>query len=95
MLKSGNKAELLKAIDTILRGDIYVTEGLNSILHKTSGIHAQFTKREKVIINMIKLNKTNQQIAEALYISIRTVENHISNIYFKTGAENRQDLMAL
>jgi len=44
---------------------------------------------------MIKDKKTNNEIADTLNLSIRTIENHISNIYFKTGTANRDDLIKL
>jgi len=93
--KTGSKADLLRAIDTVLRGEIYITGEHNIKLNKASGTYTKFTKRELEVLNLIKQSKTNQQIAKAMDISIRTVENHISNIYFKTGKENRLELMKL
>jgi len=93
--KTGGKAELLKAIDTILGGKVYVSGELNIKLNENSGLYAKFTKREIDVINLLKQNKTNQQIAKALDISHRTVENYISKIYFKTGFSNREELQGL
>jgi len=93
--KSGNKTELLNAIDAVLRGDIYISGEHSEKVMKSYGIYSKFTKREMEILNLIKLNKSNKQIASALSLSIRTIENHISNIYFKTGTENRQELIKL
>jgi len=93
--KSGSKDDLLNAIDTVLRGEIYLSGVFNTKLIEASGIYTQFTKRELEVLHLIKQNKTNQQIAKAMSISIRTVENHISNIYFKTRTENRFELVKL
>ena len=93
--KTGTRAELLKAIDTVLQGEIFVSGDHNIRLKEISGARGKFTKREMEVLNLIKQNKTNQQIAKTLLLSIRTVENHISNIYFKTGAENRLELIKL
>jgi len=93
--KTGSKADLLCAIDTVLRGEIYITGEHNVKLNEASGTYTKFTKREFQVLDLIKQNKTNQQIAKTLSISIRTVENHISNIYFKTGKDNRLELMKL
>jgi len=93
--KSGSKTELLDAIDTVLRGGVFISSEYSVKLSKSLGTYEQFTKRELEILNLIKQNKSNQEIAKALYISIRTVENHISNIYFKTGCVNRQELEKL
>jgi len=93
--KTGSKAELLKAIDTILRGEVYITSEHAVKLSKSLGAYEQFTKREMEVLNLIKQNKSNQEIAKVLYINVRTVENHISNIYFKTGCVNRHELEKL
>ena len=93
--KTGTKAELLLAIETVLSGKVFVSDIHNIMLQERSSTHAKFTKRENDVLNLVMQNKTNQQIAQLLDINIRTVENHISNIYFKTGAENRVELMKL
>ena len=93
--KSGSNDDLLGAIDVVLRGEIYLAGDHNAKLSEASGVYNQFTKRELEVLHLIKQNKTNQEIAKAMAISIRTVENHISNIYFKTGTENRLDLLKL
>ena len=93
--KTGTKAELLLAIDTILSGKIFVPDRHSIILQERSNTHTKFTKRENDVLNLVMQNNTNQKIAQMLGISVRTVENHISNIYFKTGAVNRLELMKL
>ena len=93
--KTGGKAELLKAIDTILGGKVYVSSEVNIKLDETSRIYAKFTKREMDVINLLKQNKTNKQIANAMSISQRTVENYMSKIYFKTGFSSREEVQGL
>ena len=93
--KTGGRAELLKAIDTILGGKVYISNELNIRLKENSGMYAKFSKREIDVINLLKQNKTNKQIAEALGINVRTVENYISKIYFKTGFESREEVQKL
>ena len=93
--KTGNISDLLNAIDTILRGKRFVTDEYSIKLDESLGSYTQFTKREFEILHQVKQSKTNQQIAKTLSISLRTVENHISNIYFKTGKNNRLELMQL
>jgi len=93
--KTSGQAELLKAINTILKGEVYISSELNIKLNENSNIFAMFTKREIEVINLIKQQKTNKQIGEVLSISQRTVENHISNIYFKTGLSSHEELQKL
>ena len=93
--KTGGKDELLKAIDTILCGKVYVSGEVNIKLNESSSMYAKFSKREIDIINLLKTNKSNKQIAETLSLSQRTVENYISKIYFKTGFSSREELQGL
>jgi DNA-binding NarL/FixJ family response regulator len=49
--------------------------------------------RELQVIELVTRGLTNEQIAEKLEISKRTVDNHISNILTKTGTQNRVALV--
>jgi DNA-binding NarL/FixJ family response regulator len=57
--------------------------------------HAQvlLSERELQVIELVAAGLTNQEIAEQLEISKRTVDNHISNILTKTETENRVALV--
>ena len=51
------------------------------------------SERELEIIELVAIGLTNQEIAVRLTISKRTVDNHVSNIFTKTGAKNRVALL--
>lgn len=51
------------------------------------------SERELQIIELVATGLTNQEIAEKLEISKRTVDNHVSNILTKTTTENRVALV--
>lgn len=51
------------------------------------------SERELEIIELVATGLTNQEIALKLMISKRTVDNHVSNIFTKTGAKNRVGLV--
>lgn len=51
------------------------------------------SEREIEIIELVATGLTNQEIAQQLTISKRTVDNHVSNIFTKTGAKNRVALL--
>ena len=53
----------------------------------------ELSAREVEIIELVAQGLTNQEIAVALTISKRTVDNHVSNIFTKTGAKNRVALL--
>lgn len=54
---------------------------------------AELSEREIEIIGLVARGLTNQEIALELTISKRTVDNHVSNIFAKTGAKNRVALL--
>lgn len=53
------------------------------------------TAREREILRLVLEGKSNQEIAELLYISDNTVKHHITNIYKKTEVSRRMQLVAL
>jgi DNA-binding CsgD family transcriptional regulator len=50
---------------------------------------AELSERELEIIEWVAKGLTNSEIANELMISKRTVDNHVSNVFAKTGAKNR------
>ena len=50
---------------------------------------AELTEREREVLRLIAEGKENAQIAEALFISVQTVKNHVSNLLAKLEVENR------
>jgi len=93
--KAEGEDELLAAIDAVLRGEVYVSERHSVKAMRDLGVFEKLSGREREVLDMVKRNKTSGQIAEELFLSVRTVENHLSNIYFKTGTKNKLDLMKL
>lgn len=53
------------------------------------------TSREADVLNLVAIGLTNRDIAERLYLSVRTVKGHMENLLAKTGAANRTQLAAL
>jgi len=50
---------------------------------------AGLTQREVEVLRLVAAGATNQQVAQVLHISVRTVNTHMTNILNKTGTENR------
>ena len=93
VLKNIGKQELIKALDKIANGGIYFSEEvLNELQHisqrKKENTEAHLTDREIEIIRLIEKEYNNKQIAEALFISERTVETHRKNIFRKTNTNS-------
>ena len=55
----------------------------------------EISKREREVIELISKGMTNQEISEALFISLQTVKDHVHRIFVKTGVKNRIQLTNL
>lgn len=93
VLKNIGKQELLKALEKIAGGGIYFSDEVIEELQHTSRKkkekdEAHLTDREIEIIRLIEKEYNNKQIAEALFISERTVETHRKNIFRKTNTNS-------
>ena len=56
-------------------------------------LNISLSAREIEIIELVAEGLTNQEIADRLTISKRTVDNHVSNVFTKTGSKNRVALL--
>ena len=57
-------------------------------------IFPELTDREREILQLIAQHQTNQQIAQELQISPKTVRNHVSNIFAKLQVADRAEAIA-
>jgi two-component system nitrate/nitrite response regulator NarL len=93
VLKNIGKQELIKALEKIAAGGIYFSEEVIDELQRSSrrkkeNEEAHLTDREVEIVRLIEKEYNNKQIAEALFISERTVETHRKNIFRKTNTNS-------
>jgi len=100
LLKNTGKTELVTAIKTVLEGDNYLPQNIREILLNESigkGNSSYFipklTSREKEILDLIIKEFTTEEMANALFISIKTVEAHRSNLIQKLGVKNTAGLV--
>ncbi len=55
-------------------------------------LHDALTPREREVLQLIGEGKNNQEIADTLYIGIKTVKTHVSNILTKLQVEDRTQI---
>jgi len=91
--KSAKSSEVITAIDALLEGGTYINP--NYKLDNLNQAWSLLSRRENEIVALVKRNLNNRQIAKRLCLSIRTVENHITRIYFKTDTKSREELINL
>lgn len=97
MLKRTNKEELEKAITTIINGENYYSEefadSLNIIPKNKKKTEIELTNREKEVLTLICKGFSNNEMADKLNISIKTVDGHRTHLLEKTGAKNSANLV--
>lgn len=94
LLKEDAEKDLFTAIENIRHKRIYLSPGLRGeLLADRSHSSESLTVREREVIKLIAEGKTNKEIAELLFISVRTVENHRASIMNKLNLKNSADLI--
>jgi two-component system response regulator NreC len=94
VLKDAADAELVEAVRRAAVGDSYLNPRLGARLAaEPSGPPDGLTERELDVLRMIALGHTNGEIAEQLYLSVRTVETHRAHIQQKLRLTTRAELV--
>ena len=96
VLKSAVREELLDAVQSVLRGRIYVSPGLSTghlerFRHPVT-VTPGLSKRERETLQLIAEGRTAEEIARAMNISIKTVAFHRGNIKKKLGLQTTPEL---
>lgn len=95
LLKTSQADEIVRAVRLAIRKESIIEPQVASkMLHKIQEDsrhlpHSDLTTREFEVLTLIGQGKTNQEIADELYIGIKTVKTHVSNILSKLGVEDR------
>lgn len=100
LLKNITKNDLDRALKLVISGKNFYSEELMTYFTKKiikkqeiKENTEKLTKRELEVLQLLVKGYTNQEIAEKLFISHRTVCNHRANILSKTGTKNTANLL--
>ena len=94
VLKTANANEIADAIRQTAAGNPVMAaqvtgKMLERLRHPETTLHESLTAREREILQLMAEGKANQVIADELYISIKTVKTHVSNILTKLDVYDR------
>lgn len=100
LIKNVTRKILTHAIEVVCNGGNYYSEELLVLFTKKYFSESikedddlQITKREMEVLQLVSEGLTNQEIADKLFISKRTVDGHKNNLIVKTGSKNIVELL--
>lgn len=103
--KDSDKETMIKAIRTVYGGERYFTDAITKLVFEDFYVHEKLknpettrlpndlTKREYEVLGLVAMGKGNKEIAELLFISVKTVETHKGHILEKLGLRNSAELI--
>ncbi len=100
ILKGADRDEMLRTIRAVANGEALfggpIADRISGffqnggVLTPTSAVpFPDLTEREREVLELISIGRSNREIAEALFISTKTVSNHITNIFEKLQVADR------
>ncbi|WP_260286703.1 response regulator transcription factor [Peribacillus aracenensis] len=95
MLKTSKASEIARAVRSTFQGQsVLEPEVTGKMMEKlrrpkVTELHDQLTNREMEILLLMTQGKTNQEIADELYIALKTAKVHVSNILSKLAVQDR------
>jgi len=98
VLKGANQAEILRAIRAVASGEAIFSPGIAQRVLGFFGaarptipsrVFPELSERETELLALIAQGRTNQEIAEQLGLTLKTVRNHVSNIFSKLQVADR------
>ena len=95
ILKGEDEAGLVAAIQSVLDGKTFITPSLEKNFVQMMKIMSAFSPKEKSVAEHLIDGKDNAEIAEAMRISKRSVENYLSHMYDKAGVFSRDELKTM
>jgi len=103
LLKENAAEDIPNCIHAVLNGEYFISPAISSFLVRRANKPVEpfsaipyvndLTKTERIILKLISEEKTSQQIADELYVSPKTVENHRNNISKKLHLSGTHSLL--
>lgn len=95
LLKSEDRQTVMQALQSVAQGEQFFSPQVKNAFFQQSVTKNKpaLTKREEDVLRLIIDEKTTKEIAEELFISEKTVENHRANLMLKLDAKNMAGLV--
>jgi DNA-binding NarL/FixJ family response regulator len=97
IMKQAVTDQLVTALRTVLRGELYLSESLQQRMTRRAGgdgdLRRRLSVRELQVLSLIGDGQTTREIAEALSLSVKTIESHRAAIKRKLGLETSAQMV--
>lgn len=93
VLKETPAEEVLAAIDAVVAGGTFLSPAVSRRLFRGQAPRPMLTPRESQILSALGRGESSKQIAQAMHLSVRTVEAHRQSIKRKLGIEGQAELI--
>lgn len=97
LLKNADKAELSEAIRTVVKNKKYFNSEISQLMVGNMSLEGdnpqKLSERETQVLQLVSNGKTTKEIADALFVSSRTVETHRVNMMKKLDVQNTAELI--
>jgi DNA-binding NarL/FixJ family response regulator len=102
--KDIGKSTLLEAVRSVSKGEKYFNDAIKKLIFEDfysvekskvprKSLPNQLTRRETEVLSLVASGKSNKEIADELFISVKTVETHKTHILIKLGLNNNAELI--
>ena len=103
LLKGADRGEIARALDAVAHGEVMFSSSIaQRVLAFFAGGRAgasaepfpELTEREREVLDLVARGLTNAEIARRLFVSDKTVRNHVSNVFAKLHVAGRAEAVA-
>ncbi len=90
--------DLVNGIRTVMNGELYISESKHKNIRtfytgKDNELLQSLTRMERIVLDLIALQKSTKEIADELFLSVKTVENHRTHISQKLQLKGNNSLL--
>jgi DNA-binding NarL/FixJ family response regulator len=102
VLKGAGHGAIARAVHAVVEGDTVLGGTVGRAVRTTVAatdpapalLAEGLSEREREVLALVSAGRSNAQVAATLYLSVKTVQNHVSNLLAKTGTGSRAALVA-
>ena len=99
VLKTASTEELMQALRTVASGSSYLSPRIAKRIMNLAGTrnnsaHTRLTERELEILRLLASGVRPAELARRLFVSVKTIKNHLTNIYAKLGVQTGTQAVA-